>query len=172
MTCQCRYEFCWLCMGPWSEHGQNTGGYYKCNKFTDKRNKGEYNNVRDEKMKSQVQLQRYQMYIERFIEHKKALKYAQKKRKELLSIVKELRKHPEASQYNLDCLEIAGRIIVEARLAIAYSYPLAFFLKNIKKLNFYEFAQSELERNLEVIDGKTDFKSKLIVGKKLVGNLK
>ena len=36
MTCRsigCKYEFCWLCMGPWTEHGSVTGGFYKCNKF-------------------------------------------------------------------------------------------------------------------------------------------
>lgn len=34
MNCKmCKHEFCWICMGPWSEHGQNTGGYYKCNKY-------------------------------------------------------------------------------------------------------------------------------------------
>eukprot|EP01038_Epipyxis_sp_PR26KG_P016115 gene16115-21902_t len=34
MTCRmCKYEFCWICMGNWVEHGQTTGGYYKCNRF-------------------------------------------------------------------------------------------------------------------------------------------
>ena len=33
MTCsRCRHEFCWLCMTPWSQHGDTTGGYYACNK--------------------------------------------------------------------------------------------------------------------------------------------
>lgn len=33
MTCsQCSYEFCWLCLGSWKEHGDGTGGYYACNK--------------------------------------------------------------------------------------------------------------------------------------------
>lgn len=33
MTCtQCRFEFCWLCMGDWKKHGQSTGGFYNCNK--------------------------------------------------------------------------------------------------------------------------------------------
>jgi ariadne-1 len=37
MNCKmCKYEFCWICMGVWSEHGQNTGGYYKCNKYDPK----------------------------------------------------------------------------------------------------------------------------------------
>ena len=33
MTCSlCRHEFCWLCQGEWSKHGEGTGGYYACNK--------------------------------------------------------------------------------------------------------------------------------------------
>jgi ariadne-1 len=26
----CRHEFCWICLGPWSEHG---GCYYQCNRY-------------------------------------------------------------------------------------------------------------------------------------------
>jgi hypothetical protein len=33
MTCsQCRHEFCWLCLGKWSIHGDGTGGLYACNR--------------------------------------------------------------------------------------------------------------------------------------------
>jgi len=33
MTCsQCKNEFCWLCLGAWSEHGERTGGFYACNR--------------------------------------------------------------------------------------------------------------------------------------------
>ena len=39
MTCRkaqggCGFEFCWLCLGPWSTHGSRTGGYYACNNYT------------------------------------------------------------------------------------------------------------------------------------------
>ena len=38
MTCRkgkggCGFEFCWLCLGPWSTHGSATGGYYACNNY-------------------------------------------------------------------------------------------------------------------------------------------
>ncbi|KAL4297392.1 hypothetical protein GQ457_12G002580 [Hibiscus cannabinus] len=41
MTCRppCGYEFCWLCLGPWTEHGGNTGGFYSCNGYEDSKKK-------------------------------------------------------------------------------------------------------------------------------------
>eukprot|EP00948_MAST-09A_sp_MAST-9A-sp1_P000038 g38.t1 len=36
MACtQCKYDFCWICMGAWADHGMKTGGYYKCNKYVE-----------------------------------------------------------------------------------------------------------------------------------------
>lgn len=33
MTCRnCRYEFCWVCMGPWSEHRSS---FYACNRYAE-----------------------------------------------------------------------------------------------------------------------------------------
>jgi hypothetical protein len=32
---KCRKEFCWICMQDWSLHGDETGGYFQCNKFGD-----------------------------------------------------------------------------------------------------------------------------------------
>ena len=35
MICsQCEHNFCWLCLGKWSLHGDRTGGgYFRCNRF-------------------------------------------------------------------------------------------------------------------------------------------
>ena len=47
ITCQapCRHEFCWLCTGPWKDHGERTGGFYACNRFEAARAAGEINDA-------------------------------------------------------------------------------------------------------------------------------
>ena len=41
MTCSwCGHDFCWMCMGLWSEHGSSTGGYYKCNVYEKNKEEG------------------------------------------------------------------------------------------------------------------------------------
>lgn len=53
MTCKkCKWEFCWVCMGPWSEHGTS---WYQCNRFDEK--SGTDN--RDVQAKSRASLERY-----------------------------------------------------------------------------------------------------------------
>ena len=47
MTCHhCKHDFCWICMGPWSMHGENTGGYFQCNRYEDQQ---ALNTLREEK---------------------------------------------------------------------------------------------------------------------------
>lgn len=53
MTCKkCRGEFCWVCMGPWSEHGTS---WYQCNRFDEKSG----SDARDAQAKSRASLERY-----------------------------------------------------------------------------------------------------------------
>lgn len=53
MTCKkCKWEFCWVCMGPWSDHGN---AWYQCNRFDEKSGV----NARDAQAKSRASLERY-----------------------------------------------------------------------------------------------------------------
>ena len=53
MTCRkCAYEFCWICMGPWSEHGSQ---WYNCNRYEEKSS----TDARDHQAKSRASLERY-----------------------------------------------------------------------------------------------------------------
>ena len=79
MTCKmCAYEFCWLCSGKWSEHGQKTGGYYNCNKYEDLKQKGDGKVSKDEEIRKSAknELDRYMFYFERYNNHDKAEKHA------------------------------------------------------------------------------------------------
>ncbi|KAG5463595.1 MAG: hypothetical protein BJ554DRAFT_6189, partial [Olpidium bornovanus] len=53
MTCRkCKHEFCWVCMGPWSEHGSN---WYNCNRYEEKSS----SDARDAQAQSRRSLERY-----------------------------------------------------------------------------------------------------------------
>ena len=72
MHCKlCNKEFCWVCLGDWKDHNNNTGGYYKCNKF-----KEEPKDTKREEAK--YELQRYMFYFERYNNHAKSQALADK----------------------------------------------------------------------------------------------
>lgn len=68
MTCRsCKNEFCWICMGPWSEHGN---AWYNCNRFDEKSGQ----DARTEQQKSRAQLERYLHYFNRYANHEQSAK--------------------------------------------------------------------------------------------------
>lgn len=51
MTCiNCKHQFCWLCLGDWSIHGVETGGFYDCNREQEKEKANRI--IRNERLKS------------------------------------------------------------------------------------------------------------------------
>eukprot|EP00954_Amorphochlora_amoebiformis_P008288 642704-Amorphochlora_amoeboformis.AAC.1 len=69
MSCQfCKYEFCWVCMGAWSDHGNHTGGFYKCNKYDPHKSKSTDD--------SKAELDRFLHYYQRYHNHDQARKFA------------------------------------------------------------------------------------------------
>jgi ariadne-1 len=81
MTCRnCKFEFCWLCKGDWTQHGSATGGFYKCNKYDTSKDKdvaAEENKIEEAKNA----LQKYMFYFTRFDNHDKSIKFAEQTRK-------------------------------------------------------------------------------------------
>jgi ariadne-1 len=73
MTCKmCTFEFCWLCLGNWKEHGQSTGGYYNCNKYEELKKTGNLSDLEKKRESAKNELARYMFYFERFVNHDKA----------------------------------------------------------------------------------------------------
>lgn len=71
MTCRkCKYEFCWVCMGPWTEHGT---AYYQCNRFEEKSGV----DARDTQAKSRASLERY-LHVSSILWHRALLPSVEK----------------------------------------------------------------------------------------------
>ena len=71
------YYYCYY-IGAWAEHGQQTGGFYKCNKFMP----AEVKSVISAIDKAKADLDRYLHYYQRYHGHESALKYASNQRKQ------------------------------------------------------------------------------------------
>ena len=70
MVCsQCKFEFCWMCCGKWSEHGERTGGYYACNKYSQSREKEGASEEEKRRAAAKQSLERYTHYYERWAAH-------------------------------------------------------------------------------------------------------
>jgi ariadne-1 len=118
MTCKvCKHEFCWICMGPWSEHGQNSGGYYKCNRF-------ENNAVDVNATKAKLELDRYLHYYQRFHEHNNSLKFASKQREIADSKMVQLQESEKSAWINVQYLRQAVDQVIECRRVLKFTYVL------------------------------------------------
>ena len=76
MTCsQCKFEFCWLCMGDYRKHQSETGSYL-CNSFDDVKKAGRDTKDMDDVAKIERELKRLEHYSMRYIEHQKSILHA------------------------------------------------------------------------------------------------
>ncbi|XP_057861855.1 probable E3 ubiquitin-protein ligase ARI8 isoform X2 [Cryptomeria japonica] len=68
ITCTppCKFEFCWLCLGAWSEHGERTGGFYACNRYETAKQEGVYDEAERRREMAKNSLEKYTHYYERW----------------------------------------------------------------------------------------------------------
>lgn len=154
MTCQkCKHEFCWICMGDWSQHGANTGGFYKCNKYDAENGNGNGDDLSDA-ARAKRELDRYLHYYKRFHAHAEAQKFARKQLKETESRMVLLQESSDDVKWSdVEFLKTANEQLVECRRVLKYSYVYAYYLKpqfEIQKQRF-EHHQEMLERFTETL---------------------
>ena len=78
MTCdRCKHQFCWLCMRPYSEHSEETGGFYACHKFEMRVKEEGKSEEEKEALRAQRTLRNYNMAVERHLAHKQACSNAE-----------------------------------------------------------------------------------------------
>mmetsp|Transcript_14707 Transcript_14707/g.30234 ORF Transcript_14707/g.30234 Transcript_14707/m.30234 type:complete len:555 (-) Transcript_14707:68-1732(-) len=129
MVCQqCKYEFCWICLQPWQDHGASTGGYYKCNKFA---SDGDNPNDMSDAAKAKRELDRYLHYYQRYHAHGQAQKFAKKQLAQTEQRMVQLQDgNSDTSWIDVQFLKTATEQLIECRRVLKYTYTFAYYLKD------------------------------------------
>lgn len=155
MTCQqCKHEFCWICMGDWNDHGANTGGYYKCNKYDPNNSGGSASDDQSDAARAKRELDRYLHYYKRFHAHAEAQEFAKKQLKETEARMILLQEaNDDARWSDVEFLKTANEQLVECRRVLKYTYVFAYYLtangKQAMQKERFEHHQEMLERFTE-----------------------
>ena len=151
MTCsQCKHEFCWICMGDWSIHGEKTGGYYKCNRYQEdiKTNKS-LKDMEEKQRNAKTELAKYTFYYERYNNHDKAMKIAVKELGEVDSKILLLNKTKSYPLIELQFLKNAATSMISVRRVLKNSYAYGYYIVEQKEKNLFEDLQGNLENNCD-----------------------
>jgi len=142
---KCAYEFCWVCMGDWKNHGPRTGGYYKCNKYKERKEA-----KAGPKTASKQELNRFLHYFHRYHNHEDAKKYAAKMSAEIQTRMTKLhRQNTSSSWIGVQFLKEAADQVQSSRRLLKYTYVYGFWLKDGPEKELFEFLQQNLEKNTE-----------------------
>eukprot|EP00257_Ricinus_communis_P023472 XP_015583466.1 probable E3 ubiquitin-protein ligase ARI7 [Ricinus communis] len=154
MTCTppCKFEFCWLCLGAWSDHGERTGGFYACNRYEAAKQEGAYDEAERRREMAKNSLERYTHYYERWasnqLSRQKALADLQQMQNVHLERLSDIQCTPESQ---LKFITDAWLQIVECRRVLKWTYAYGYYLPEDEraKRQFFEYLQGEAESGLE-----------------------
>ncbi|KAK9287938.1 hypothetical protein L1049_016383 [Liquidambar formosana] len=154
ITCTppCKFEFCWLCLGAWSDHGERTGGFYACNRYEAAKQEGAYDETERRREMAKNSLERYTHYYERWATNQSS---RQKALADLLQMqtvhvekLSDIQCQPESQ---LKFITEAWLQIVECRRVLKWTYAYGYYLPEheLAKRQFFEYLQGEAESGLE-----------------------
>ncbi|KAM1160809.1 hypothetical protein ACFX19_034365 [Malus domestica] len=154
ITCTppCKFEFCWLCLGAWSDHGERTGGFYACNRYETAKQEGVYDESEKRREMAKNSLERYTHYYERWATNQssrqKALADLQQMQTVHLEKLSDTQCQPESQ---LKFITEAWLQIVECRRVLKWTYAYGYYLPEHEhaKRQFFEYLQGEAESGLE-----------------------
>lgn len=151
-------------LGGWAEHGQNTGGYYKCNRYNDVDSS---NPDQSAIQKAKAGLDRYLHYYQRYHGHDSALKFANSLREQ---VERKMVAQQEGSNkpglilttgptgwIDVQFLKQAAEQVIDCRRVLKYTYVLGYFLTdNTPEKQLFEYHQEMLEKHTEVLHEFTE----------------
>ncbi|KAI9723651.1 MAG: hypothetical protein M1812_000951 [Candelaria pacifica] len=143
MTCRkCRHEFCWMCMGLWSEHGTS---WYNCNRFEEKSGV----DSRDGQAKSRQSLERYLHYYNRYANHEQSAKLDKDLYLKTEKKMTNLQTASGLSWIEVQFLDTASKALQQCRQTLKWTYAFAYYLARNNLTEIFEDNQKDLEMAVE-----------------------
>eukprot|EP01038_Epipyxis_sp_PR26KG_P011786 gene11786-15769_t len=146
MTCrQCKYEFCWICFGPWI-------GHTNCNRFNPQSEEqlAEQSNV----LRVKAEMERYAHYYKRFQGHEIGIKFAGKQRELADKIMMKEQQKKSASWIDVQFIKDTVEIIIDCRRVLKYTYVVGYYMPDATlEKQLFERHQEMLEENTERLHG-------------------
>ncbi|CAK4034421.1 probable E3 ubiquitin ligase [Lecanosticta acicola] len=143
MTCRkCRNEFCWMCMGVWSEHGTS---WYNCNRFEEKSGL----DARDAQARSRQSLERYLHYYNRYANHEQSARLDKNIFEKTEKKMQLLQNQSGLSWIEVQFLENASHALQMCRQTLKWTYAFAYYLARNNQTEIFEDNQKDLEMAVE-----------------------
>jgi ariadne-1 len=138
-------------MGPWGDHDQASGGYYKCNRYDPDKPAG------DDESKAKHELDRYLHFYQRYHGHDSSLKYANKDRVKAEQRMLERQETEKSTWMEVEFLLNATNQVIECRRVLKYTYVLGYYLDDESpEKTLFEHHQEMLEKHTEKLHGLTE----------------
>jgi ariadne-1 len=162
MTCKkCRHEFCWICMGPWIQHGSS---YYNCSRY----DADDAQKARTEQDRSRAELDRYLHYYNRHTNHQQSIKLEKDSLIKMEKKMREMQEQAGMSWIEVQFLRQAFQVLSESRHTLEWAYAFAFYLKKSNMTTIFEDNQRDLEVAVENLSELFEGPGADIVSKKIL----
>ncbi|KAG9309336.1 hypothetical protein JVU11DRAFT_10828 [Chiua virens] len=143
MTCKkCKHEFCWVCMGPWSEHGT---AWYSCNRYDEKAGV----DARDAQSKSRASLERYLHYYNRWANHEQSAKLSVELYNKTEKKMEEMQITSDLTWIEVQFMKRAVDEVEKCRMTLKWTYAMAYYLEKGNQKELFEDNQRDLEQAVE-----------------------
>ncbi|WFD35316.1 RBR-type E3 ubiquitin transferase [Malassezia cuniculi] len=143
MTCsKCRYEFCWICSGPWTEHGNS---WYQCNRYDEKSS----SEARDAQAKSRASLERYLHYFNRYANHEQSARLDRNLYSAIEVKMEQMQLTSDLTWIEVQFFKKAADTLTECRMTLKWTYAMAYYLARNNMTELFEDNQRDLEQAVE-----------------------
>jgi ariadne-2 len=150
MSCsKCRYDFCWMCMGPWRSHATE---YYECSKY--KANPTKYD--QNETSMAKEALKKYLHYFGRWDNHDTSLKLEEKNLEQINEKISMKVNEGKSSWIDWQFIVEAAAQLTKCRYTLKYTYPYAYYMGPGPRKTLFEYQQAQLEREIENLSWKVE----------------